>query len=164
MNLSRLNNEGAAVMSIQDDVELLRRIPMFAKVEPAKLKLLAFTSERIVYDAGQDLFRQGEMADAAYIVIDGVVDVIIDTPAGPFTVAQLRKDALVGDIGVICDMPRNATVKAATRVMTLKVGKDLFLRMLADFPVMALEVMRDLGRKLEHANELVREMRTRASA
>jgi CRP-like cAMP-binding protein len=48
---------------------------------------------------------------------------------------------------------------AATRVTTLKIAKDLFLRMLTDFPVMALEVMRDLGRKLEHANEMVRKAR-----
>ncbi len=149
------------LLSINEDVEVLRRIPMFAKVEPAKLKLLAFTSERVTYDMGQELCHQGDMADAAYIIVEGVVDVIIDTPTGPVTVAQLGKDALVGEIAVICEVPRVATVKAASRVTTLKIAKDLFLRMLTDFPVMALEVMRDLGRKLEHANEMVRQTRAR---
>ena len=92
-------------MSINDDVELLRRIPMFAKVEAAKLKLLAFTSERVTYDAGQELFHQGDMADAAYIIVDGDVEVLVDTPRGPLVVATLGRNEFVGDIGVLCDIP-----------------------------------------------------------
>ena len=102
-------------MSINDDVELLRRIPMFAKVEPAKLKLLAFTSERVTYSEGQDLFRQGDNSDAAYIIVDGTADVVVNSPKGPLTVAQLGKNEFVGDIGILCDVPRTATVRAATR-------------------------------------------------
>jgi CRP-like cAMP-binding protein len=151
-------------MSINDDVELLRRIPMFAKVEPAKLKLLAFTSERMTYDAGQELFHQGDAADAAYIIVEGKADVIIDSPKGPLTVARLGKNDLVGEIGIICEVPRTATVKAAERVTTLRIAKDLFFRMLTDFPVMALEVMRDLGHKLELANAKLRDAQPRPGA
>ena len=46
-------------MSIEQEVEILRNIPMFAKIEPAKLKLMAFASERITFKPGQALFRQG---------------------------------------------------------------------------------------------------------
>ncbi len=151
-------------MSLNEDVEVLRRISMFAKVEPAKLKLLAFTSERVTFDSGQELFHQGDVADAAYIIIEGTADVIVETPTGPLTVAQLGRNDLVGEIGIICDVPRTATVKAASRVTTLQISRDLFLRMLEDFPVMALEVMRDLARKVEHANAVVSDMRARAGA
>jgi CRP/FNR family transcriptional regulator, cyclic AMP receptor protein len=144
-------------VSIIEDVELLRRIPMFAKVEPAKLKLLAFTSQRMTFETGQELFHQGDAADAAYIIVDGLADVIVDTPGGPLTVAQLGKNDLVGEIAIICEVPRTATVKAASRVTTLRIAKDLFFRMLTDFPVMALEVMRDLGHKLELANAKLRD-------
>ena len=44
-------------MSLQQEFELLRKIPMFANIEPAKLKLLAFTSERLSYTDGEVLFR-----------------------------------------------------------------------------------------------------------
>ena len=40
-------------MSLNEEVELLRNIPMFAKIEPSKLKLLAFTSERLTFKAGE---------------------------------------------------------------------------------------------------------------
>jgi CRP-like cAMP-binding protein len=149
-------------VSINDDVELLRRIPMFAKVEAAKLKLLAFTSERVTYDAGQELFHQGDMADAAYIIVDGDVEVLVDTPRGPLAVATLGRNEFVGDIGVLCDIPRTATVKAATRVTTLKISKDLFFRMVTDFPAMGVEVMRVLAHRLEQTTAQLREARLRA--
>lgn len=149
-------------MGINDDVELLRRIPMFAKVEPAKLKLLAFTSERVTYDAGQELFHQGDMADAAYIIVDGDAEVLVETPKGPLTVATLGRNEFIGEIGVLCDIPRTATIKAATRVTTLKISKDLFLRMIADFPAMGVEVMRVLAHRLEQTTVQLREARLRA--
>ncbi len=144
-------------MSLQEEVDLLRRIPLFAKVEPPKLKLLAFASERVTFEAGQELFHQGDMPDAAYIVIDGTADVVLDTQRGRVTVAQIGRNELVGEIGVIGDGPRTATVQAASRLVTLKVSKDLLLRMITDFPAMALEIMRVLAHRLEHTNAPLRE-------
>lgn len=147
-------------MSLQEEVELLRRIPLFAKVEPPKLKLLAFASERVTFEAGQELFHQGDMPDAAYIVIDGTADVVLDTQRGRVTVAQIGRNELVGEIGIICDVPRTATVQANSRLVTLKVSKDLLLRMIIDFPTMALEIMRVLAHRLEHTNAQLREALT----
>lgn len=144
-------------MSLQEEVDLLRRIPLFAKVEPPKLKLLAFASERVTFEAGQELFHQGDMPDAAYIVIDGTADVVLDTQRGRVTVAHIGRNELVGEIGIICDVPRTATVQAVSRLVTLKVSKDLLLRMITDFPAMALEIMRVLAHRLEHTNAQLRE-------
>src|SRR5438876_5914489 len=52
----------------RSEYELLRKVPVFAEIEPAKLKLLAFMSERIAFDAGQTLCHQGDPADAAYLI------------------------------------------------------------------------------------------------
>jgi CRP-like cAMP-binding protein len=148
-------------VSINEDVEVLRRIPMFAKVDPAKLKLLAFTSERVTFDAGQELFHQGDAADAAYIIVDGSIEVIVDSPKGPLVVAALSKNDFIGEIGILCDMPRTATIKAVSRVTTLKITKDLFFRMVMDFPSMGVEVMRVLANRLEKTTAALREARSR---
>ncbi|HEY4164436.1 MAG TPA: Crp/Fnr family transcriptional regulator [Dongiaceae bacterium] len=144
-------------MGIQDDVEALKRIPLFAKVEPAKLKLLAFAAERIQYHGGETIFHQGDQADAAYIVLDGKAEILVDTANGPLKVAEIGKDAFVGEIGILCDVPRTATVQATECTTTLKITKDLFYRMVADFPSISLEVMRVLGQRLEHMNEQLRD-------
>jgi CRP/FNR family transcriptional regulator, cyclic AMP receptor protein len=148
-------------VSINEDVELLRRIPMFAKVEPAKLKLLAFTSERVTYGQGQELFHQGDNSDAAYIIVAGTADVLVDSPKGPLTVAQLGENEFVGDIGILCDVPRTATVRATTQVTTLKITKELFFRMVTDFPTMGVEVMRVLAHRLELTTKQLQEARSR---
>ena len=99
-------------MSLKQEFELLRRVPIFAEIEPAKLKLLAFMSERVAFDPGKRLMRQGDPADAAYLIIDGHAEVIVETPAGPVIVATLGPNELVGEMGILCDVPRNATVCA----------------------------------------------------
>jgi CRP/FNR family transcriptional regulator, cyclic AMP receptor protein len=145
-------------VSLNEEVELLRRIPMFAKIDPPKLKLLAFASERLTFEADQELFHQGDMADAAYIIIDGAAEVLIETPRGPLQVATVGINDFVGEIGIICDVPRTATVRATTRLTTLRITKDLFFRMITDFPAMAIEIMRVLAHRLEHTTQQLREV------
>ncbi len=139
-------------MSLNEEVELLRSVPLFANIEPSKLKLLAFTSERLTFPPGQDLFRQGDIGDAAYVIVSGDADVIINTPSGPLTVARVGKNAFVGEIAILIDVPRTATISVITELETLKISKDLFFRLITEFPAMAVEIMRELARRLEQTN------------
>jgi len=66
-------------MTLQQEVQLLRQVPLFAKIDPARLKLLAFTSDRLVFAKDDVLFRQGEPGDAAYLILSGAAEVSIDT-------------------------------------------------------------------------------------
>ena len=149
-------------MSLKEEVELLRRIPMFARVEPAKLKLLAFASERLTFAPSQELFHQGDMADAAYIIVDGDAEVILETAKGPIRVAQMTKNDLIGEIGILCDVPRTATVKASSNLTTLRISKDLFFSMVTDFPAMGVEIMPELAHRLDHTTTQLREALARA--
>ncbi len=144
-------------MSLEEEVRLLRNIPLFANIEPSKLKLLAFTSERLTFEAGQALFEQGDEGDAAYIIIGGEADVIVNTPSGPMNVAKLEHNAIVGEIAILCDVPRTATVKATSELVALKINKDVFFRLVMDFPQMAVEIMRELAHRLERTTEQLRE-------
>jgi CRP-like cAMP-binding protein len=143
-------------MNLNEEVELLKGVPIFSKVEPAKLKLLAFTSERVNFASGQELFHQGDQGDAMYVILGGVADVLIDTPSGQIAVAQLQKNNFVGDMAVLCDVPRTATIKAREDLATLKISKDMFYRLVAEFPQMAIEIMRELAHRLEDTNQKLR--------
>ena len=144
-------------MSLNEEVELLRNIPLFAKLEPSKLKLLAFASERMIFPAGQELFHQGDPGDSAYVVLKGQADVIISTPAGEITVARLGKNDIIGEIAILCDVPRTATLRAVDELTTLAISKELFFRMVCEFPQMAIEIMRELAHRLERTNQQLRE-------
>jgi len=140
-------------MNLNEEVELLKGVPILAKIEPAKLKLLAFTSERVRFPAGQVLCRQGEIGRAAFIIIDGEADVIVDAETGPLTVASVGRNDFVGEIAILCDVPRTATVQARTDVTALVIAKDQFFRMITEFPQMAIEIMRVLALRLERTTK-----------
>jgi len=151
-------------MSLNEDVERLRKIPLFAKIEPSKLKLLAFTAQRLTFNANESLFHQGDIGDAAYIIIDGSADVVVDTPNGPITVAQLGKNAFVGEIAILCDVPRTATVTATTELTTICISKELFFQLVGQFPQMAIEIMRELARRLDVTTRDLQEAVTKLKA
>ncbi len=61
----------------------------------------------------------------------------------------MTKNDIVGEIAILCDVPRTATVSATSDLITLKITKEIFFRMLTDFPEMGLEIMRVLAHRLE---------------
>lgn len=140
-------------MSIQDEVAVLRRIPLFARIEPAKLKLLAFTSDRVTYEQDQVLFNQGDEGDAAFVIIDGEADILVDTPQGSLSVAKVQKNDFVGEIAILCEVPRTATVKALSRLDTLRIEKEQFFKLMSEFPELSVEVMRVLAQRLADTTE-----------
>jgi CRP/FNR family cyclic AMP-dependent transcriptional regulator len=140
-------------MSLKQEFELLRRVPIFAEIEPAKLKLLAFVSERVSFDAGNLLMRQGDSADAAYLIIEGHAEVILETSAGPMTVATLGANETVGEMGILGNVPRAATVRAKDRVVALRISKEPFMRMVREFPSMSVSIMQVLAHRVESTNQ-----------
>ena len=149
------------MMSLNEEVEILRRVPLFARIEPSKLKLIAFTSERMVFEKDETLFRQGDMGDAAYIVLEGDADVLVDSKRGQIRVAGLGQNDIIGEIAILIDVPRTATVRAGTRLVTLRITKELFFRLITEFPQIAVEIMRELAVRLEKTTGDLRDAVTR---
>ena len=100
-------------MTLEAEVQSLRQVPMFKDIDPSRLKLLAFTSERVQFAGGQRFFAQGDLSDAAYVILDGRANVLLNTPNGEIQVAELGGNALVGEMGILSDTPRSATITAA---------------------------------------------------
>ena len=147
-------------MSLNEELEALRNVPLFARIDPVKLKLLAFTSERLAFPAGTELFRQGDPGDAAYILLDGQADVLVDTTGGELVVARVGRHGFVGEIAILIDVPRTATVRATTDLAALMVTKEDFLRMATDYPDVAIEIMRELAQRLAAATAQLTAART----
>jgi CRP-like cAMP-binding protein len=141
---------------LSNEVELLRRVPLFAGIEPAKLKLLAYTSDVVTYHSGQVLFRKGDVGDAAYVIINGDAEVSITTDSGDVPIAHLKDGDFLGEIAILCDTPRTATVKAKSELKTLRIRKEPFFELLRQFPEMAIEMARIMAERLTRTtSELV---------
>jgi len=135
-------------VSLVNEVEMIRRAPIFNSIPPALRKLLCFSSDRLSYQAEQVMFHEGEASDAAYLVMEGTVEITIRTPQGPRLVARLGRNDVLGETGIFGDMARTGTAIAAGRVEALRVTKDLFRNIVRECPDAALELGRMLAQRL----------------
>ncbi len=138
-------------MMLKDEFNLLRGIPLFAGMEPAKLKLLAFASDRVIFEPGSVLFRQGETADCAYVILAGEAEIRIETIEGEIKRVTVGPQSVVGEVAILSDTPRLATVTALTSVEALRITKDHFHKLLACCPGTMAEIIRVLSERLDRA-------------
>lgn len=140
-------------MSLEQEVELIRRFPIFSKIAPAMQKLLCFGSERLTYDPGQVMIQVGDAADAAYVIIDGAAEISVPTPRGSVVVNTIGKNEIIGEIAIFGDMPRTATVTAISRVEVLRISKDMFVNVVRQNPDAALELIKVLVTRLANTTQ-----------
>lgn len=141
-------------MSLVEETALLRAIPMLANLEESRLKLIAFTSDRVCFAADELLFQAGTSGDCAYLIISGGVEILVSDEAGNmFVAANLGKNDLLGEIALLCDIPRTATARAVADTEALVISKETFFHLLREFPDIAIEIMRILAQRLGNMNQ-----------
>ncbi len=142
-------------MTIDAEVQALSRVPLFQGLEPSKLRLLAFISDRIEFQDGEHLCHQGDDGDSAFVVLSGKVAVFVDENE----VARVGQYAIIGEIAILCDVPRTATLRAVGTTHILAISKDDFLKLIAEFPKVSLEIMRVLALRLEKTTRELAQVR-----
>lgn len=145
-------------MQYGDAISILRGIPLFSKLDPAKLNLLAFSSTSLTFEEGEELFREGDPADGAYIIEEGEVDVLTGQDGRRVKVGTLGKSDLFGEMALILNRSRSATIRAAQHLKVLKIDPDVFLRLVTENPDAALTIMRSLSEKITRLTERYREL------
>ena len=148
-------------MDLATEAEMLRKVPMFSKLELSKLKLLAFTSELCTFEGGEVLFEAGDAPDSAYVIMGGAVEIVAETEAGPVVEGVLGTNELFGELGVLTSSPRSATIRAQGQLVALRITDEMFLKLLAENPEVALDVMRQLSEKLVRSHEQFVELQKR---
>lgn len=137
-------------MDVFQEAEMLRNVPLFSGLSASELKLLAFTGRVLRFEPGETLMRQGDRAECAFVILEGEVEILGEASGTPFLIATQGKNALIGEMGIICDAPRSATVRARQPVSALRISGDVFLRLACENPQRALYVMRQLSARLAH--------------
>ncbi len=148
-------------MSLDEEVALLKSVPLFKGIQPGKLKLLAFISDRVRFSSGEALMTEGDEGDAAFVIIDGTADIVIGGPDSRTVVASVGRNDIVGEIAIIADIPRTASVVARGDIEALMISKPNFLKLLREVPEIALEVLRVVGLRLDGT---LRELRVAQAA
>ena len=119
------------------------------KFEDSSFETLKTIAEEHVYPAGATVFKEGDIADGMYLVIDGSALIIRKNLRGtPETIGIVMKDQSFGEIGLVAERPRRATVAAGTDLRVLKITKYALKLLHESAPDMALMMYQALARTL----------------
>jgi len=151
-------------VQLPEIVAVLRGIPLFAKLDSSKLKLLAFSSTYLTMDAGEVLFFEGDPADSVYLIDEGEANIFTGRGAKEVKVAQIGRHGLVGEMAIFRDSPRSATIRAAGRLKVLKIDGDVFRAVVSENPEAALTVMGILSDKLAATTDEYERLKASAAA
>lgn len=124
-------------MALKDDIQLLRRVALFGDLDDDKLRLIAFGAERRRVQEGQTLFREGMRGDCGYIVASGSFDLTRKTRKGPTRLGKVEAGVLLGEIAMISAVDRTMTAIAAEPSEVMQISRQLFHRMLEEYPEIA---------------------------
>jgi CRP-like cAMP-binding protein len=149
-------------MSLEQEFELIRRVPIFSTTDPAMQKLLCFSSDRLTFNEGQFMFRAGDPPDSAYIIMEGEVDITVPTPKGPLLVNTLARNDVISEIGIFGDVPRTATAIARSKVEVLRISRDVFVNVIRGNPDAAIALSRILAGRLAKTTAQLRRMAAEA--
>ena len=140
-------------MPLEQDVETLRNLDLFAGLPTARLKLIAYTAEIVRFAPGEVIVQQGDPADAVYIITEGETEVWLhDAEGNEIKLATMGPNSLFGETAVICKGRRTATVKAKDRVTTFKISANLFLDLVRQSPEIGMQVMTVLAQRVERTS------------
>jgi MFS family permease len=112
-----------------EQLELLRRNPIFAPLPEATLEQLALALEEVRAPAGDEIVRQGETGDRFYLIGEGSADVVVDGRQ----VQTLGAGEGFGEIALLRDVPRTATVKARTDAVLYALDRSEFIPAVTGF-------------------------------
>jgi CRP-like cAMP-binding protein len=111
----------------------------------------------VEFEAGEFVFREGELGTEMYIVQDGRVEILKDLQGELRLLATLEKGDFFGEMSVLEDLPRTASAKASTAIKLLMINGSTFDQMLRSNPEIAVRMMRKLSRRLRETDKMLRQ-------
>ena len=136
-------------MATNEQLELMRLVPLFSEVGKRDLKRLADDALRREFEAGDTIVEEGTRGVGMFVILEGQV---VATRRG-VQVAELGPGTYFGDLALFEEVPRNATVSAKTATTCLAFTRWDFLAELRSEPTMALQMLTTTMRRLRETTE-----------
>jgi predicted acylesterase/phospholipase RssA len=128
-------------------VGFIRNVPIFAGLSDELLQRLAGQVREVRVQAGEWIMRAGETADSLFIVCSGRFEVIDEGP--PESLRRvLRRGEIMGELALLLEGTRTASVRARCDAELLELGRDGFEALIQEAPSFALGLTRALGAQL----------------
>lgn len=136
-------------LSDEEKAAALARLPLFEGISPESMSRLAAVTGEQDFAAGSYIVRQGQVGSGLYVVVEGTVRVL----RGSDELATLGAGEFFGELSVIDQQPRNASVQAAAPTRCLALASWELLELLENDPALSLNMIRGLVARLRAQGE-----------
>jgi CRP-like cAMP-binding protein len=120
-------------MTIEDDIAFFERVPTLNLLGRAALRILAIGAESRYVHSGEVLFSAGDVADAGYVIQEGIFSLTARQSEGGESV-MVGRGTLVGELALLTETVRPVTAVAKEPSTVLRIPRSLFLKMLEGYP------------------------------
>ena len=135
----------------EDKLQFLQKTELFAELPEAELKAISQIANEVAYPAGAMLFEEGDEGDSLYLIVDGKVSII---KAGTEVLFFDEKGYCLGEIALIDNKPRSATVKTVKPTQFLRITRNDFYNAMAREPRIGSGMFRVLNDKIRRDLEI----------
>jgi CRP-like cAMP-binding protein len=143
-------------MSMLSNLDLLRRVPLFAALTPTQAASIADAIVKKRFKRAEIVVEQGKKSDALYIILTGRARVMsTDSRGREVILATLHPGDYIGEMSLIDDEPHSATVRTELQTDVLTLGREAFARCLPENSSMSHNIMRGLVTRLRHADRKI---------
>jgi CRP/FNR family cyclic AMP-dependent transcriptional regulator len=132
---------------LQTIFDLLCNVPMFDRLDVKELNIVAQHMNLIEVNAGEYVFKEGDSGDYVCFVVDGSLDVLKRSETGSSAViATLNRGRSIGEMSVVDEFPRSATVKARTKTTLVTLTRNGFNVILDNHSKVGVKILRAIVR------------------
>lgn len=130
-------------------IDLLINIPIFDTLKSDELKIVSKYMNFMDFEARETVFKEGERGDYVCFITKGALDVLKENDKGKqVMITSLGRGRSIGEMSVIDDFPRSATVKAKTKTTLVILTRKGFEKILSDYPGIGVKILKGIARLL----------------
>ncbi len=140
-------------MDLKRKQSIIKKSPIFKNLNEEECMRIAQASEELAYKKGDIIFEENSLPDGFYIISEGEVEILKRGEESPEEILAIKGEGDVfGEMSVIDDMPRSASIRARSNITLLKLGTDVFNSLLKSFSHISLEIARSICQTVRATN------------
>ncbi len=133
-------------------LKTLDQIPLFSMLDTHQLHLLARACESVTLAEGERLFAQGDIGDALYVVVEGMAGVFRSKDGVETKVGEYGTDEVIGELALLSDNPRWASVDAMSKLNLLKLKRHVFLETIRSNGEIGYQILQVVSNRFTSTN------------
>jgi CRP-like cAMP-binding protein len=142
------------MLSTLEKVLFLRQVDLFSEFSARELGMLAAKTQEVEYSWGDTIFHEGDAGDSLYLILGGKVKVVREEGEQKKVIAVLEEKTCFGEMAILSEETRSATIEAATPLTLLKIKKEDFRNLIIQKPEMAFPIFNILIKRIKNATDL----------